>query len=169
MDEYIRFSIIIALVIAIQIFTKVLRSKKIKDQSDILLDFIKQPKYYLYVGIGGLIIFTSGGIYAYIDNAWPYSIICGLIDLFYIWIILLQTNWKIEIRETEFTYRNIFGKRKIYKYEDVVVKKLSRSTRFYYNDKHIVSVSYLLDNWDALEKSIQNFKKDQKRRIEKKQ
>lgn len=136
--------------------------KKIKTQSNISSDFIRQPKYYLYVGIGGLIIFTFGGIYAYIDNAWPYSIICGLIDLFYVWIILLQNNWKIEIGETEFMYRNVFGIRKIYEYNEVAVKKLSRSTRFYINDKRIVTISYLQDNWDALERNIQNFKKEHK-------
>ena len=133
-----------------------------------LSNFIRQPKYYLYVGICGLIIFTFGGIYAYIDNAWPFSIICGLIDLFYVWIILLQKNWKIEVGKIEFIYRNIFGIRKIYKYNEVVVKKLSRSTRFYINDRRIVSISYLQDNWDALEKNIQDFKKEQNKKIERK-
>ena len=78
--------------------------------------------------------------------------------------IFFQLNWRIEIREDEFEYRNLFRRKKVYKYSEVEVKELSRCTRFYRNGKHIVGISFLQDNCDALENAIYKYRKEEKKK-----
>ena len=80
--------------------------------------------------------------------------------------VFLQLNWRIEIREDEFEYRNLFRRKKVYKFSEVEVKELSRCTRFYRNGKHIVGISFLQDNCDALENAIYKYRKEEKKKQE---
>ncbi|MFQ9754436.1 MAG: DUF6560 family protein [Barnesiella intestinihominis] len=97
-----------------------------------------------------------GKIYI-ICNLFVISILCSS-------FIFFQLNWRIEIREDEFEYRNLFRRKKVYKYSEVEVKELSRCTRFYRNGKHIVGISFLQDNCDALENAIYKYRKEEKKK-----
>lgn len=141
--------------------------KRVNSKPDkiINLNIIRQPKFYLYVGIGGIIIFLALGLFFILA---PESMIADyesgmrlpvfftfLILCFpYIIIILFEINWKIELGKNEFSFTNMWNRKRIYKYDEVEIRQLSRSTRFYHNSKHIVTISYLQGNWDALEKAM---------------
>lgn len=177
MEKYLIFGAISVVLVTILFFSRYWlnkRSEKVKVDRN-TSNTIRQPKAYLYVGIGGIIIFVAIGLFFlfapesmianYEDGLrLPVFFIFLAICIPYIFIILLQVNWKIEIGEDEFTFKNILGRENTYKYAEVKVKLLSRCTRFYYNEKHIVGISHLQTNWDALEKAIQNYKKEQKKK-----
>ena len=152
------------------------RAKRPSEKSPITqkTNVIKQPRLYLFVGVIGCIVFTSIALFfllapgsmiaGYKEDMprWPLFLIFFAINIPYLLFILVQLNWKIVVNEDEFVFRNIFGKKRVYKYADVSVKQLSRCTRFYQNEKHIVGISFLQDNWDCLEKAIQAFNRRQK-------
>lgn len=158
MEKYI---IPISLFVIFSALNIILKKKKVSfnKKNDNCNNIIRQPKLYAIVGIGGLMIFTSGAAYAFVDNAWPYAIIILLIVPLYLFFVLLRINWKIEIFADEFEYTNLWRKKRKYKFQEVKVKQLSRSTRIYKNEKHLVGISYLQDNWSALETAIYRYKK----------
>lgn len=83
-----------------------------------------------------------------------------------VWMNIFQINWKIEIMKESFVFQNTFGRKKVYKFSEVEVKELSRCTRFYRNGKHIVGISFLQDNCDALENAIYKYRKEEKKKQE---
>lgn len=136
---------------------------------------IRQPKFYLYVGIGGIIFFLALGFFflfapdrMIVDFEFGMRLFAFFLLLAicipYSIIIFLQINWKIEIGKDEFSFTNTFRKKRTYKFDDVELKLLSRSTRFYHNDKYIVGISYLQENWDALENAIVAYQRTEKRK-----
>lgn len=175
MEKYITVIVVVAVVIAIQIITRLIGGKRKKTDKVIKgSKIIRQPKYYLYVGIGGIILFSAGALFSLLAPEsmiadyepgirLPVALVFFAICIPYVLIIMLQANWKIEVGEKEFTFRNAFGKKRTYQYEDVNVKLLSRCVRFYRKnnpkDRHIVGISPLQENWDCLEKTIMAYKK----------
>lgn len=169
MDRY-KIIAIIGIIIITQVLIRLVLVKKEKTESSTINpNIIRQPKSYLYVGIGGTIFFFVAAMFALfapdkmvVQNVKSHRILVMIVMLCicipYVFIILFQVNWKIEIGENSFTYSNLFGKKRTYKFTEIKVKRLSRCTRFYNNEKHIVGISYLQANWDALEKAIQKYK-----------
>ena len=136
------------------------KSYKIKGSN-----IIRQPIFYLYVGIGGIIIFLALGLFFLLvpENMiadyeegirLPIFFAFVVLCIPYIFIIIFQTNWRIEVGKNEFSFTNMWNRKQTYKYSEVEVKLLSRCTRFYHNEKHIVGISPFQENWDALEKAI---------------
>lgn len=174
MGKYLIFGAISVVLVIILFFSRYWLNKREITKTEGINSVIRQPKAYLYVGIGGIIIFVALGLFFLLA---PESMIANYEDgvrlpVFFMFIgiccpysliILLQINWKIEIGEHEFTFKNMFGKKRIYQFEEVEVKLLSRCTRFYKDGKHIVGISYLQPNWDALEKAIQRHKRELKK------
>ena len=72
-----------------------------------------------------------------------------------LWIMLYGLNWKIEIKEESFIYRNMFGKKREFKYSEITKLKHIRigGYRIYFGKKSI-AVDYFIkgaDNlWDIL-------------------
>ena len=125
-------------------------------------------KYYLYAGIGGFVVFLAIGLFFvfapenmiadYEDGIrLPVFLVFAVLSILSIFISIYQFNWKIEVGKAEFSFTNFFGRKRSYKYESVKVELLSRCTKFYHDEKHIVSVLYLQENWDALEKAIESW------------
>ena len=152
-------------------------SVKNKSQNCNKTDFIVQPKFYLYGGVFPSLAVLCVGIYILLmpkEMIVNYSIegrvivfsILIIFSILFSLFVFLQLNWRIEIREDEFEYRNLFRRKKVYKFSEVEVKELSRCTRFYRNGKHIVGISFLQDNCDALEKAIYKYRKEEKKKQE---
>lgn len=174
MESWVTIVIAVSLVIVLLAFIGILGYVERKEKLDYLkqntqLNIIKQPRYYFFVGISGLLIFVAISIIAFFFGeesekiVWiALYVLFGSFEILCICFIVLQLNWRIEIREEEFTFRNSFRHSRTYKYNEVEVRELSRCTKFYKDGKHIVSISYLQMNWDALQKAIFEYKKHSK-------
>lgn len=147
MDRY-KIIAIIGIIIISQVLIKlVLVIKKKTESSTINPNIIRQPKSYLYVGNGGTIFFFAAAMFALfapdkmvVQNEKSHRILVMIVMLCicipYVFIILFQVNWKIEIGEDSFTYSNLFGKKRTYQFSEIKVKRLSRCTRFYLRFKN---------------------------------
>jgi hypothetical protein len=107
------FIIIITLVI-LAILGVIIKNKNIKGSNSSLM--LKQPKYYLYVGIFGVIIFSVIGLMILYQEELLIAIILILPLIFCISIsvaiIMFQLNWQIKIEDDELIYINFFKKKK---------------------------------------------------------
>ena len=133
------------------------------------LSVIRYPKWCLYLGIGGggfslfmvffcLLLpdrFVTDPDYEVRVAA---SILFILLIIWAVWLILLQLNWKIEVKKDEFTFTNTLKKKKTYKYDEIEVRELRACYRYYHNGKHIVGISLLLENCYALSDAIFAYK-----------
>lgn len=161
-EKIILYSFLAIMLIVVQILIRYFRSKKdVKSSKEIgNLNIINQPRFYFYVGLTGLIVFTAGGIYALVTENEPYYILIFILDIPYVFFILVQLNWKIEICKNKFIFRNMWGMERSYDFNDIEFRELAHSTRFYKRNKYVVSISHLQDNWDSLQNFIKIYKKN---------
>lgn len=181
MDKYERYITLGAVIIVVTLINALLRKALAKNKAktaslnkantETANNIIRQPKEYLYAGI----IIISSCIFSILFIAFmpEYMIVnyakgmklvmisvAMTIMLSGLYFIILQVIWRIEIKENEFEFTNTFGRKRTYKFDEVEVRHLSRCTRFYKNKKHIVGISMLQENYDALEKAIFRYRKD---------
>lgn len=125
-------------------------------------NIIRQPKMFLYVGVPGLIVFFALAFFVLFapssmiadyddDMRAPYAVLFFIFCLPYLILLLFRFVWRIEAKEESFIFRNVFGKKKEYKYDDINIKSTLQGTKIYINDKRILSISYYHENWYALE------------------
>ena len=148
--------------------------KKQKNKSNVgleegVISVIRQPIIYLYVGIvgGGFSLFMTALFLLGPDHIFPdpdyevrvaVSILFILLIIWAVWLILLQLNWKIEVKEDRFVFTNTFKKRREYKFDEIEERQLRACYRYYHNGKHIVGISLLLENCYALSDAIFPYK-----------
>jgi len=110
-----------------------------KRNEDAESNIIKQPKFYLYVGVIGMLFYDvviPALCFLEIDPSmvWYESLVfcfCLFIpfNLLSIYLILLAMNWKVVVFDTYVEYYSIFKKKKIFKFSEYQVKKYSASVR----------------------------------------
>ncbi|MDR1939359.1 MAG: hypothetical protein LBQ40_01005 [Clostridiales bacterium] len=166
MEKYIIFAGAFVITAILMMLGKPWLDKKFnkKPKPEKIPNVLRQSKVYLYLGISGVILWPLIALYAllrslkvvpgYTDDDRTASIAFLVISLPYIFMILLRMNWKIEIGKTAFTFWNIFRRKRVYNYNNVEMKFGSQGVKYYSNEKHIVTVSYLVDNWYDLENAI---------------
>lgn len=125
------------------------------------IDFkIKQPYWYLYVGILGVVGFNLiGMIFLFYQKEIISFLIMILISLPYILIVIYTKNWEIEFNENGFEYYNIWRNKKSYVYNDVDFINTGRTLKIYYKNKKVVAISFLLTNVDKFEKIYNKYLK----------
>ncbi len=163
MDKYIKIGIVVGVLVSINYLVHY--SLNNKNKKDIIkkTNVIRQPILYLYAGIAGITLFTLLSLYfLFIQKELPSFIIMIVLDIPYIFIMLFQFFWKIEVNNDSFNYRNMFGKIKEFKFEDIQVKEIGKGTRIYINGKHIVGISYLQDNWNCLKDAFELYNESKK-------
>ena len=140
------------------------------------LNVIRQPKAFLFVGVAGLIVFSALAFFVLFapasmladfdeDMRVPYAVLLFVFCLPYVIFLLFRLIWRIEVKEDSFMFRNVFGKKKEYGYDDIVVKQTRQGAKIYLNDKRIVNISYFFENWFAFETAL-SFYKSKKDNIE---
>ena len=77
--------------------------------------------------------------------------------------IMLQLNWKIEVKEDRFVFTNTFKKRREYKFDEIEERQLRACYRYYHNGKHIVCISMLLDDFYMLSDAIAAYRLKKKK------
>ncbi len=175
MDYFIRFiplgvlAILFACVGIIRwFFLKKGNSVKIDDK------VIKQPNEYLWLCSIGLIFYVCIALMCVLfpsaDDGGRLPGIIALVVLTAITgiplmvLLIFSFNWKITLGEDSFEYRNMFRKTRKYHYADINIKQMKASTRFYKGNKRIVTVSYLIDNYDALQIAVRKYQSTHKRK-----
>ena len=105
------------------------------EQERDVLSVIRYPKWCLYLGIGGggfslfmTALFLLGPDHIFTDPDYEVrgaaSILFILLIIWAVWLILLQLNWKIEIKKDGFTFTNTFKKKKTYKFDEIEERQL---------------------------------------------
>lgn len=122
---------------------------------------IKQPYWYMHVGVLGIVGFNLIGLIFLLHQREIVSwIIMILISIPYVFIILYARNWKIEFNELGFSFTNIWNVKKDYLYNQVKVVNTGRGLRIYQGKRKIFAVSSLIVNVDKFENLYnRNFKK----------
>ena len=175
MKNYVIFVIIPIILMIILFLSRYWVNKRTRraNNDGNISNIIRQPKVYLYIGIGGIVIFLGIALFFlfapermianYEDGIrLPIFFVFLIICMPYIFFIIIRIIWKIEIGESEFTYRNIFGRKRTFKYDEIKMEPLKSCTRFYCKDKYIMRIFYHHENWNGLEKAIQVYKKQKR-------
>ena len=144
------------------------------EQERDVLSVIRYPKWCLYLGIvgGGFSLFMTalfllGPDHIFTDPDYEVrvavSILFILLIIWAVWLILLQLNWKIEVKEDRFVFTNTFKKRREYKFDEIEERQLRACYRYYHNGKHIVCISMLLDDFYMLSEAIAAYRAKKKK------
>ena len=144
------------------------------EQERDVLSVIRYPKWCLYLGLGGggfslfmTALFLLGPDHIFTDPDYEVrvavSILFILLIIWAVWLILLQLNWKIEVKEDRFVFTNTFKKRREYKFDEIEERQLRACYRYYHNGKHIVGISMLLDDFYMLSEAIAAYRSKKKK------
>ena len=130
----------------------------------LLNNVIRKPKIYLYTAIYSLIVWIGilcWTIYFAITQDHGYYFL-GIVDfiliLIFMYLCLLQINWKIEIHETKAYIRGVTRKTTICNINDLIVlhrKPNKKGTIKFYlvnKDKRLATITMFDSNLELLEK-----------------
>jgi hypothetical protein len=160
LEKLIFYGIMLAVGIIARFLFRYFRSKNSKpSKKEENSNIIKQPQLYFNVGLFGLIVFTAGGIFAFLTETEPYYILIFMMDIPFVFFIIIQLNWRIQVYENKFIFRNMLRISRTYNFDNIKVRELTSATRFYKGKKHIVGISFLQDNWDCLQNAIKAYEK----------
>ena len=153
---------IIAVTMAILTFLGIIIKNK-KNTGVNSSTLLKQPKYYLYAGIFGVIIFSLIAIIILYQETLVIAsililplIVCILVS---VGIIIFQLNWQLKIENDLLIYSNFFKKEKKFQIKKIIINSLSARYDVIYEQKTIIKISYLLECSTDFIKELQLRKK----------
>lgn len=91
------------------------------------------------------------------------SICLWLLNMVLCYYLLI---WKIEVFDSYFKLRTIFKKKTIL-YDNIEIRDFNSGYRFYEDNMHLVSISYLQDNYRLLSDTIKKYQKVNKIKVKK--
>ena len=113
------------------------------------------PKIIFWIGITDIVFLVVMDIVLLATEKWE-ELLVSIIPIVCfvpigIWLMLYALNWQIVLGDDGFTYRNMFGKKKTYKYEDITALKRIKigGYRMYFGKKSI-AVDYFVSGQDVL-------------------
>lgn len=135
-------------------------------------NIILQPLFYLLAGIfmviGSIAILAFFWILPAVDNAnreLPMILLMlflfGGVGILGVSFIILRLNWRIEIHEDGFSFRNSFRVTKRYSFEEITEIDTGRAYRYYKGKKKILAISMLQPNCFLLAEAFSKWKKQQ--------
>lgn len=90
----------------------------------------------------------------------PLIIIYGGLIFFPLSLLMLGINWRIEIQQDGFVYRNFWRKKKYYKYSEIEIRLCSQAKTFLYKDnKKVLTIPYYIEDGDKFIKLISKKRK----------
>ena len=132
-------------------------------------NIILQPLFYLLAGIfmviGYIAILACFWILPAVDNAnreLPMILLVhfafGAPFVIGVFSIFLRLNWRIEIHEDGFSFRNVFRVTKQYSFEEITEVDTGRAYRYYKGKKKILAISMLQPNCFLLAEAFSKWK-----------
>jgi len=180
MDKIIGTITIIAAILVSSIASryvfKRIRRNAAKSASSLNHDnIIRQPRMYLYVGVGFivfclLVIFVAAFAPAlgwsepgYVIERMLLSAMFLLLSIPAVYIVVQQVNWQIKVDESSFSYTNIWRKTATYEFSGIAFRDTPSAIDVIdKNAKMIVRISLLLENISCLRDSFRKWEKANK-------
>lgn len=133
------------------------------------MNFIFAGWYTLIVGIVATvlcIVFKGFGEFENIFQVFLVILLFLPIDLCGLYLAVCLALWKVEMYDEYFTYRNWFGIKKTYRYEDLAIDttKAWSKTYFYLNGKKVLAIAYWIEDGNYLEKMVKKKRKQKEKR-----
>lgn len=123
------------------------------------LKILRPPFLIFWIGLIGFLGCIITILVALFTNFNEYNCIFSvgffMVSLVGLWLMLYALNWKIEIKEDSFIFRNMFGKKREIKYTQITkLKRIKIGGYRIYIGKKSIAVDYFIkgaDNlWDIL-------------------
>ena len=157
----------IAISVALCLF-RVMARRKSYVASDSNPKVIKQPILCFYVGLFSTLFCFGFALFALlapdgiftedcIELRWAVFSIFLLFAFGCSWLAILQVNWKIEIHDDDFIFRNTVRIKHTYKFDEIEEVWMSSTIRYKHLGKTVVSISFLQPNYDALSIALSNY------------
>ncbi len=93
---------------------------------------------------------------------WPYIIVLiGVVGLPFMITFIMWSLWRIDIKDDGFMYRNFFGRKIEYQYEDLEYQMHPKGLKWYFykGDKKVLCMAYYIEGGDILEKQYRKRKR----------
>lgn len=122
-------------------------------------NILKVPKLVLAIGlveaIACYVVIVCIYVFAFNEENVAWSIGYFLMSCLGVWIVLYALNWRITMQEDSFTFKNMFGKKTTYKYQEITAVKHIKigGYRVYIGKKSIAVDFYILGRqllWDKI-------------------
>lgn len=124
---------------------------------------LKMPNIVKNVGIFGtafLCVLTVYVLLFQFEDLLYVIVFGGMFELLYISLLMLGINWRIEIQQDGFVYRNFWRKKKYYKYSEIEIRLCSQAKTFLYKDnKKVLTIPYYIEDGDRFIKLISKKRK----------
>lgn len=156
MDRLVRISVILVPMILVLVFTR-LAYVKIKDKELKEKSVLRFPLFYRIVPVlwGPWCIIISIYVLLFQSEDWQYIImIFCVFGLPFSAISIMWSMWKVEMKEDGFTYRNYFGVRREYKYDELEYSDHPKGLKWFFlmNGKKMICIAHYIERGDALRK-----------------
>ena len=163
------------------IIMEILQQRKFAAEVNLILTDAIGKGYGLFIFFGSIALFTFVMIVPSVDNAnrtlpgiLLMIIFLGGEAIAGLLFVLFRLNWRVEIQEDGFTYRNLFRVTKHYLFEEITEKYMGASYRYYKGKKKILTISALQPNCFLLSQALSKWKKakreeEKQRRAEERQ
>lgn len=141
------------------------------EKKEDLLKTIRQPNFYMVAGACGTVIMLFAISLAMFvpsitsntkEERFVASILLSFILNLNEVVGIMGTNWKIALDDDCFYFTNTIGIKKRYRYDEIRIKYIRAGYRVYKGKRHIVGISYLQENYDALDKAKRAYDKSKK-------
>lgn len=129
------------------------------------LKTLRPPLLIFWIGLIGFMgcIITSLIIFfvAFNEENVVWAIGFSLMSLLGFWLMLYALNWKIEIKEESFAFRNMFGKKREIKYTEITkLKRIKIGGYRIYIGKKSIAVDFFIQGADNLWDKLKVFNLD---------
>ena len=123
------------------------------------LKVLRPPILIFFIGLIGFAVCITIALVALFVNFNKENLACAIVlfavSFLYVWLMLYALNWKIEIGEECFVYRNVFGIKREIRYSEITkLKRIKIGGYRIYIGKKSIAVDYFIkgaDNlWDIL-------------------
>ena len=172
----------LALFIAIFRLIQSKRKKKTDDKEDIsnvsdigeeenktVKTVLRFPLFYRMVAAIVSVCFSlfSIAILIFQFEEWPYAILLlCVLGLPYLIMFICWSLWKVEVVKGGFIFRNYFGKRKEYRYEDLEFRQHPKGLKWYFykNGKKVICLAYYIEDENKLLRAYNKFMQKQRKK-----
>lgn len=116
---------------------------------------LRPPKIIFWIGVADISFLIIMDVVLLLTERWE-ELLASIIPIVCfvplgIWLMLYSLNWQIVLNDDSFIYRNMLGKKKTYKYNDITALKRIKigGYRMYFGKKSI-AVDYFVSDQEVL-------------------
>lgn len=120
-------------------------------------NILRMPMLYriVFISVTCFTVICSVCILLFQFEEWPLTLLfLGFVGLPYLIMFITYSLWRVDVKDDGFIYRNFFGRKTEYKYEDLKYEMHPKGLKWYFykGDKKVFCMAYYVENGDRLEK-----------------